>query len=78
MSDIGLSIRRLREGQKLTREALARVSDVPTTTITKIEHGKTDNPGIQTIEKIAQGLGVSIADLLSDVETEVSRVNMVT
>jgi len=43
---------------------LARLASITLHTITKIESGSTPNPTIETMTKIAKGLGVSIDDLI--------------
>ena len=62
--EIGDKIKALRTKQKLTQDALARKSDIPYTTLTKIESNVITKPSIQTVAKIAKGLGVSIDDLM--------------
>ncbi len=61
---IGDKIRQLRNKQGLTQDELARKSDLPYTTLTKIESNVITKPTIQTVVKIAKGLGVSIDDLM--------------
>ncbi|HBB56805.1 TPA: hypothetical protein DCZ57_02110, partial [Patescibacteria group bacterium] len=38
--------------------------DIPYTTLTKIESNVITKPSIQTVMKIAKGLGVSVDDLM--------------
>jgi len=54
--------RRLKLG--ITQDKLARKSDVPYTTLTKLESNVITKPTIQTVEKIAKGLEVSIDKLI--------------
>ena len=61
---IGDNIRKLRKVNGLTREELSRKSGVIYRTIENIEKGKTENPGIIIINKIAKTLGVSVDALL--------------
>ena len=61
---IGDKIKQLRNKQGLTQDELARKSDIPYTTLTKIESNVITKPSIQTVAKIAKGLGVSIDDLM--------------
>ncbi|MFA5809020.1 MAG: helix-turn-helix transcriptional regulator [Thermoleophilia bacterium] len=72
MAEVGRNIRYLREEQGLTREALARVADVPATTLTKIEQEVTDNPRIMTLRKIALALGVTVGVLLEEPKAKAS------
>jgi len=62
--EIGDKIKALRIKQELTQDALARKCDIPYTTLTKIESNVITKPSIQTVAKIAKGLGVSIDDLI--------------
>ena len=46
------------------QDELARKSDLPYTTLTKIETNVITKPSIQTVVKIAKGLGLGIDDLI--------------
>jgi transcriptional regulator with XRE-family HTH domain len=61
---IGDKIKQLRNKQRLTQDELARKSDLPYTTLTKIETNVITKPSIQTVAKIAKGLGIGIDDLM--------------
>ena len=61
---IGDKIKQLRNKQGLTQDKLARKSDLPYTTLTKIESNVITKPTIQTVVKIANGLGVTIDNLM--------------
>lgn len=61
---IGEKIKQIRNRQGLTQDALARKADLPYTTLTKIETNVITKPSIQTVTKIAKGLGISIDDLV--------------
>ena len=61
---IGAKIKMLRTKQGLTQDELARKSDLPYTTLTKIETNVITKPSIQTVIKIAKGLGVGLDDLM--------------
>ncbi len=61
---IGDKIKQLRNKQGLTQDELARKSDLPYTTLTKIETNVITRPTIQTVMKIAKGLNVSLDDLM--------------
>ena len=62
--EIGDKIRQLRQKQGLTQEALALKCGMPYTTLTKIESNAITKPSIQTVTKIAEGLRVSIDELV--------------
>jgi transcriptional regulator with XRE-family HTH domain len=61
---IGDKIKQLRNKQGLTQDELARKADLPYTTLTKIETNVITKPSIQTVVKIANGLGISIDELM--------------
>lgn len=62
--EIGDKIRQIRKKQDLTQDALAKKADIPYTTLTKIESNVITKPSIQTVGKIAKGLGITIDELL--------------
>jgi transcriptional regulator with XRE-family HTH domain len=62
--EIGDKIKQLRNKKGLTQDALAKKADIPYTTLTKIETNVILKPSIQTVVKIAAGLGISIDELL--------------
>lgn len=61
---IGNKIKQLRNKQGLTQDELARKSDLPYTTLTKIETNVITKPSIQTVMKIAAGLGIGVDGLM--------------
>ena len=61
---IGDKIKLLRNKQDLTQDELARKSDLPYTTLTKIETNVITKPSIQTVMKIAAGLGIGVDGLM--------------
>lgn len=66
MRNIGERIKFTRKKQKLTQNDLALKIKVDRSLISKIEKNGSNSLG--TIEKIAIALGVSISDLLDDIE----------
>ena len=60
------SVRKLRSGLGISQEELAERADLHRTYIADLERGAR-NPTLLTIKKLAEGLGVSAADLLSEV-----------
>ena len=61
---IGDKIKQLRNKQGLTQDELARKSDLPYTTLTKIESNVITKPSIQTVMKIAKGLDITVDNLM--------------
>ena len=58
-------VRKLRSGLGISQEELAERADLHRTYIADVERGAR-NPTLLTIKKLAKGLGVSAADLLSE------------
>jgi transcriptional regulator with XRE-family HTH domain len=63
--ECGARIRRLREAQRLTLEALGRRVGLTKGSLSKIENGKT-NPPLETLDGIARALMVSVRDLFPE------------
>ncbi|ELR72106.1 hypothetical protein C900_01848 [Fulvivirga imtechensis AK7] len=61
---LGVKIRKLREEKEYEQKAFAFDCDIGRTQLYMIESGKT-NPRLLTLMKIAQGLDVSISELLN-------------
>ncbi len=64
---LGENIKRFRQKRKLTQDKLARLSDIPYTSITKIETGVIKKPSVQAVAKIAKALDITVDDLLKGV-----------
>ena len=60
------NIKKIRKNKGLTRKAISRKSGVIYRTLENIEKGKTKNPGIVTMKKIAETLEVPIDVLLKE------------
>lgn len=60
------NVRRLRKERGLTQERLAAEAGLNMTDIARIETVRRD-PGVRVAVKLAQGLGVPVADLFHDV-----------
>ncbi|MBM3208998.1 helix-turn-helix transcriptional regulator [Candidatus Shapirobacteria bacterium] len=64
LETIGSKIKAWRKKKDLTQDALAKKADMPYTTLAKIESDVIQNPSLQTITKIAEGLGISLDELV--------------
>lgn len=58
------NVRKIRLKKGLAQEKLARLADISTATLVKIESGVAKEPTITTVAKIANALGVSIDELV--------------
>ena len=64
MSTIGKNIKRYRQDKGLSQDKLSKLADLSLNTVVKIELGESPNPTIETIQRIAKALEVSVDDLL--------------
>jgi len=70
MPGIGKHIQSLRKQRQLSQVQLGRRSGIKRQYISRLERGKLKNPTLNTLRKIAQGLGVPLENLLlSDVSS---------
>ena len=61
---IGKNIKKLRQTKELSQDRLSKLADVSYNSIIKLETGGITNPTIETLQKIAKALNVSVDDLL--------------
>ena len=61
---IAKNIKKYRQAKGLSQDKLSRLADISHATIIKIESGGIQSPTIDTIQKIAKALGVSLDNLL--------------
>ncbi len=62
---VGSRIRRLREAQGLSQEALARKAKVSRLTVIRIETGR-QSPTLESLAGLARALGVKLRALIPD------------
>jgi len=60
LSTIAKKIRRYRKEKNFSQDRLSKEAGVAYNTIVKIESGENPNPTVDTLERIAKALGVSI------------------
>jgi transcriptional regulator with XRE-family HTH domain len=60
------NICKLRQKKGMSQDRLSKEADLALNTIVKIETGENPSPTVETLEKIAKALGVSVADLFKD------------
>jgi transcriptional regulator with XRE-family HTH domain len=64
MSTIGKNIKRYRQDRGLSQDKLSKLADLSLNTVVKIELDDSPNPTIETVQRIAKALEVSVDDLL--------------
>lgn len=65
LSSISKKMKELRSEKGWTQSDLAKESNVPVTTVAKIEGGFIKNPTIEKLAKIAKALGITVDELIS-------------
>ena len=66
---LGKAILKIAERKQLTKYKVAKISGIPQSTFLDIVNERNLNPTIETISKIANGLGVTVSELLMETET---------
>jgi transcriptional regulator with XRE-family HTH domain len=67
MTDLGHRVRSLREERGLTQQALAKAAGIATDMVSRLENGHYSSPGLRTLLRIADGMGLPVSALLPDV-----------
>lgn len=66
MAALGQRIRGLRDERGYTQHEVAAAAGVATDMVSRLENGHYTSPGLRTLVRIADGLGVSVSALLPD------------
>ena len=64
ISEIGKNIKKIRQEKGISQDRLSKRADLALNTIVNIESGESPNPTVETLQKIANALEVSIEELL--------------
>lgn len=67
-----MSLRELRAAAQLTQDELSERSGVSQALISQLERGASSNPGVSTLRKLADALGVPVERVLAAVMGEVA------
>jgi transcriptional regulator with XRE-family HTH domain len=67
---LALRLTSLRRGAYLSRDQLAKRSGVSADLIQSLEQGRTANPTLRTVLRLARGLGVTGAELIEGLSAE--------
>ena len=65
MSTIGNNIKKLRQEKGISQDKLSKLADISLNTVVRIELDQNPNPTLETIQKLAKALGVSLDDLVN-------------
>jgi len=63
ISTIAKNIRKIRKKKGISQDKLSKLAEVAYNTIIKIESGAIHNPTIETVQKIAKALDISLDEL---------------
>jgi transcriptional regulator with XRE-family HTH domain len=66
MVDLGRRIRALREERRLTQHAVAERAGVASDMVSRLENGHYTSPGVRTLLRVSEGLGVPVAVMMPD------------
>lgn len=66
MSELGHRLRNLREERGMTQQVLAQAAGIATDMVSRLENGHYSSPGLRTLLRIAEGMGLSVSALLPD------------
>lgn len=64
------NLKRIRKDKKINQRELAGLSELSFSMISKLESGEQSNPSLETIDKVAKGLGVDSSELVSSLAIE--------
>ena len=65
MSTIGKNIKKLRQEKAISQDKLSKLADISLNTVVKIELDQSPNPTLETIQKLAKALDVSLDELVN-------------
>jgi transcriptional regulator with XRE-family HTH domain len=66
MAALAQRIRAIREERGLTQQSVARAAGIASDMVSRLENGHYTSPGLRTLLRIADGMGVPLALLLPD------------
>ena len=66
MTELGHRLRQLREERGLTQQSVARAAGIATDMVSRLENGHYSSPGLRTLLRIAEGMGIAVGSILPD------------
>lgn len=69
MFELGQRVRTLREERGLTQNALAKSAGIATDMVSRLENGHYSSPGLRTLLRLADGMGLSVGAMLPEAHT---------
>ena len=68
--DFTVTLRKLRSDRNLTQEELAHRSGIDYKYLQKLEGNNPSSPTLSTLSKLANGLGITLVELISNLPAE--------
>ncbi|MDB1933930.1 helix-turn-helix domain-containing protein [Clostridium tertium] len=65
---IGQAIIELAKERNITKYRIAKNSGIAQTTLSEITNGKNTNPTVETLARIAKGIGINVSELIKKAE----------
>ncbi len=69
MAELGHRLRLLREERGMTQQMVAQAAGIATDMVSRLENGHYSSPGLRTLLRIAEGMGLPVSSLLPDIPT---------
>lgn len=66
MTELGHRLRSLREERGLTQQSVARAAGIATDMVSRLENGHYSSPGLRTLLRVADGMGIGVGALLPE------------
>lgn len=66
LESLASRLKLIREGKRLTKYRLAKLSGISDTYIYRLERGEIKNPRRDTLQALAKGLGITLAELVGE------------
>lgn len=70
------NLKEIKQEKKMSVKQIAELASLPEKTVTRVLSGKTANPYIDTLDRIATALGCSIGDILAGTKAVVGDVSL--
>lgn len=67
---IGTRIAQLMNERGMNQSELSRATDIPQSRLSNLIRGKTQNPPLARLKRIAEALGVGVSDITSSLDSE--------
>ena len=72
------NLKEIKQEKKMSTKQIAELANLPEKTVTRVLSGKTANPYIDTLDRIATALDCSIGDILAGTKAVVGDVSLST